>query len=73
MQKGQIHYLGNDFTLVFPFSGFTLEIIFALSICTYCNLSLFSFMKLTSAVEKRKSWTEYRDVVMALNSLFTKK
>ena len=54
MQKGQNHYLGNDFTLVFAFSGFTPEIIFALSIWTYYYLSLFTFMKLRSAVKLEK-------------------
>lgn len=51
MQKGQINYLGNDFTLVFTFSGFTPEIIFALSICTYSYLSLFAFMKVRYAAK----------------------
>lgn len=40
MQKGQIHYLGNDFTLVFAFSGFTPEMIFTLSVCTYYYICL---------------------------------
>lgn len=56
MQKGQIHYLGNDFTLVFAFSRLSPGTIFALSVCTYYYLSLFAFMETKSAV---KLETEY--------------
>lgn len=67
MQKGQIHYLGNDFTLVFAFSRLSPGTIFALSVCTYYYLSLFAFMETKSAVKlERKLDRIY--VTMAFNS-----